>query len=78
MDSRDPRLYTVAHCRNVNLCISACPLPVNEFICLDIWQPSIDPLRSIAASKLKGTVNEFFGDNHCLNSSSTDSQPPAH
>lgn len=65
-DSRYPGLYR----RTVNLCISASPLRVNEFICLDKWQPSTDPLRSITAWKIKGTVNEFFADNHCLNSSS--------
>lgn len=57
------------HSRNVNLCISAFPFPANEFICLDKWQPSADPLKSITASKIKGTANELFGDNHCLNSS---------
>ena len=53
------------HCRIVNLSISASPFPVNEFICLEKWQPFTDPLRSTTASKI--TVNELFGD--CLSSS---------
>lgn len=50
-DSRDPGLYTAAsnHTVEMSACVSASPFPVNEFICLDKWQPSADPLRKITA-----------------------------
>lgn len=60
-------LYLQTHSRNVSLCVSASPFPVNEFICLDKWQSFADSLRKIMASKIKGTINKCFVDNHCLN-----------